>query len=138
MDASQPRGASPLWRDPTTLVIPLIKTFCVYMDRGLALLGEIPPLTTRDLARLGGPKIFHINTTKRASTSRRARHLGANALFINYFNPQQKELMTDVKIYGLFARASPPVKLPCKMEMKTRPSKRASPPTRESLHINTY
>ena len=43
---------------------------------------------------------------------------------------------------GLLARASPPVKLPCKMGMKTRPSKRASPPSRgdiynDSLYINT-
>ena len=47
--ASPPRRASPLSRDPTTMVIPLIKTFCVYMDRGLALLGEISLLTSGDL-----------------------------------------------------------------------------------------
>ena len=124
--ASPPRRASPLWRDPTTLVIPLMKNFCVYMDRGLALLGEISPLTTRDLA------------SKRASPGRRARHLGANALFINYFKIQQKELVTDVRMSGPLARASPPVKLSCKMGMKTRPRKRASPPGRAgSLHINT-
>ena len=39
---------------------------------------------------------------------------------------------------GLLARANPPVKLPCKMGMETRPSKRASPPSRAgSLHTNT-
>ena len=39
---------------------------------------------------------------------------------------------------GTLARASPPDKLPCKMGMKTSPSKRASPPSRASgLHINT-
>ena len=46
--------------------------------------------------------------------------------------------MTDVKMSGLLARAGTPVKLPSKMGMKTRPSKRASPPSRAgSLHINT-
>ena len=46
--------------------------------------------------------------------------------------------MTDVKMSGPLARASPPVKLPWKMVMKTRPSKRVSPPSRTgSLHINT-
>ena len=97
---------------------PSYKTFYVYMDRGL--------------------KIFHINTTKRASPSRRARHFGANVLFINYLNPQQKEVVTDIKMSGPFARASPPDKLPCKMGKKTSPSKRASPPSRaRRFHINT-
>ena len=95
------------------------------MDRGLAVLGIDYPRS-----RLGGLKIFHINTAKRARPSRTARYFGANALFINYFNAQQKELVTDVKMSGLLARASPPVTLACKMEIKARPSKRASPPSR--------
>ena len=41
--ANPPRRASPLWRDPTTLVTPLIKTFCVYMDRRL---GRRPDILT--------------------------------------------------------------------------------------------
>ena len=46
--------------------------------------------------------------------------------------------MTDVKMSGLLARASPPVKLPCKIGMKTRPSKRPNPPGRAgNLYINT-
>ena len=46
--------------------------------------------------------------------------------------------MTGVKMSGLIVRASPPVKLPSKMGMKTRPSKRASPLSRAgSLHIKT-
>ena len=74
MKTSQPfRKASPLSmlaRSCYTLAIPLVKTHvCVYMDRGLALLGEISPLTD-------------INTTKRASAGNRARHFGSSALFI--------------------------------------------------------
>ena len=117
--ASPPKRASPLWRDPTTMIIPLIKTFCFFMVRGLALLGEISPLTARDLAfdcprsRLGGLKIFRINTTKRASPSRRARQFGANALFNTYSNPEQKEVVTGVKMSGRLASASPPDNLPC-------------------------
>ena len=45
------RRAGPPWRDPATLVIPPIKTFCGYMVRGLALKGEISPLTARDLTQ---------------------------------------------------------------------------------------
>ena len=125
--ASPPRRATPLWRDPTTLVIPL----CIYMVRGVIPLRQ-------DLAigcprsRLGGLKIFHINTTKRA------RHFGASALFNAYFNPQQKEVVIDIKMSCPLARASPPDELPSKLGMKTSPNKRASPPSKaRRLHINT-
>ena len=59
---------------------------------------------------------------------------------MTYFDPPQKEVVTDVKMSEPLARASPPDKFTCKMGIKIKPStsKKASPPSRASrFHINT-
>ena len=88
------------------------------MVRGLALLGEISPRRA---------EILPYKHIKEGQHQQQGQTFGVNALFVTHFNPQQKEVVTDVNMSGPLARASPPDKLSCQMGMKTRPSKRASP-----------